>query len=403
MLVDDMSTELPGESPRVLSKRALIYLGIVLIGANLRAPITSLGPVLPDIQASLALNGTAAGLLNSLPLLIFAVLSLVAPKIGRFGVERVLGWSLVAILVGTLVRSCPFPVALWSGTALLSAGIAFGNVLLPGLVKREFPAQAAALIGLYAASMAGFAGVSAGLALPIAHMPGLDWRWSIAASAPLTLAALAAWTPQWTSKRQHHGAATDRPAPGASPWRHAVGWQISAFFALHSLIFYAIVDWFASYAASAGVRGETAGLYLLLYQVVAVAANLGSAPLIRRWPDQTRLGFACGMLLLIGTTGLLLMPHWSWLWLFSAGLGAGVAMVTSLSLFGLRSRDHYHAAQVSGMAQFIGYLGAAMGPLLVGILHDLFRGWTASLLLLMAASVLVIVFGTLAGRDRIIE
>ena len=147
----------------------------------------------------------------------------------------------------------------------------------------------------------------------------------------------------------------------------------------------------------------TAGLYLLVYQVVAVATNLASAPLIRRLPDQTVLGFACGVLLLIGTTGLLLLPQLSWLWLVSAGLGAGIAMVTSLSLFALRTHDHHQAAALSGMAQFIGYAGAAAGPLLVGVLHDLTDGWSAPLLLLVCASALVVIFATLAGRDRFVR
>ncbi|RYE54837.1 MAG: MFS transporter, partial [Hyphomicrobiales bacterium] len=91
------------------------------------------------------------------------------------------------------------------------------------------------------------------------------------------------------------------------------------------------------------------------------------------------------------------------LWLISAGLGAGVAMVTSLSLFALRTRDHHQAGALSGMAQFIGYSGAALGPLLVGILHDATASWTVPLGLMIAASALVTVFATLAGRPHFID
>lgn len=385
------------------SNRTLAYFGIILIGANLRAPITSLGPVLPDIQAALHLSGAGAGVLNALPLLIFALLSLFAPQVGRrHGLERVLGWSLAAILAGTLLRSLVLPGLVWIGTAVLSAGIAFGNVLLPGLVKREFPDRAAGLIACYAAAMAGMAGVAAGLAVPIARMPGLDWRWSIGVWAVMAAAALVMWVPQM-KQPQHRVAPADTVPSYLSPWRHVIGWQVSLFFALHSLVFYALVDWFASYAAASGVSIATAGLYLLVYQVVAVATNLASAPLIRRLPDQTVLGFACGALLLVGTTGLLLLPQFSWLWLVSAGLGAGIAMVTSLSLFALRTHDHHQAAALSGMAQFIGYAGAAAGPLLVGVLHALTHGWSAPLLLLVCASALVVIFATLAGRDRFVR
>lgn len=384
-------------------RRAGLYAGIILIGANLRAPITSVGPVLPDIQAHLGLNGMGAGWLNALPLLIFALLSLVAPQVGqRCGLERVLGAALLAILVGTLARSLALPGALWIGTLLLSIGIAFGNVLLPGLVKRDFPTSASGLIGCYAAAMAAMAGLAAGLAVPIADMPGSNWRWSLGVWALLALGALIVWLPQGRG-RQHHLPAASSVPPRLSPWRHPIGWQVSLFFACHSLVFYGIVDWFASYAASSGIPLATGGFYLLIYQVVAVVTNLAGGPLIRRLRDQTGLGMLCGVLLVIGSAGLLLAPHFSWLWLICAGLGAGIAMVTSLSLFALRTHDHHQAAALSGMAQFIGYVGAAAGPLLIGVLHDLTHAWTAPMLLIVAASLLVTVFATLAGRARFIQ
>lgn len=396
---------MPSSTVSISARRPGLALpsGIILIGANLRAPITSLGPVLPDIQKAAHLGGLAAGLLNALPLFLFAVLSLVAPAIGRkAGLERVLGASIVAILVGTVIRSLSIPAALWLGTALLSAGIAFGNVLLPGLVKRDFPSGAAGLIGLYAAAMAGMAGLAAGAAVPIAQLPHADWRWSIGCWAILSLVTAIVWLPQMRGT-QHHLAAASAGTSFASPWRHPIGWQVSLFFALHSLVFYSVVDWFASYAASSGLSLATAGMYLLVYQVVAVATNLGSASLIRRFRDQRLLGFVCGVLLLVGTAGLLVRPDLSLLWLISAGFGAGIAMVTSLSLFALRTGDHHQAGALSGMAQFVGYAGAAAGPLLVGVLHDATGSWRLPLMLLIAASVLVIVFATLAGRQRTIS
>jgi MFS transporter, CP family, cyanate transporter len=385
------------------SARRGLFLGIILIGANLRAPITSLGPVLADIQRDLGLTATMAGLLNALPLLIFAVLSLAAPAIGRrHGLERILGAAITAILIGTLLRSLTAPGALWVGTVLLSAGIAFGNVLLPALAKRDFPARAATLIGLYAAAMAATAGLSAGLAVPVAHLPGLDWRWAIGGWALLALIALLIWLPRFSDQQHRLATPSSVEARFVSPWRHAIGWQVSLFFACHSLVFYAIVDWFATYAASQQISPTSAGWMLLVYQLVAVGTNLGSASLIRRLRDQTGLGLGCGLLLLAGMIGLLLAPSLSLLWLVLAGLGAGIAMVTSLSLFALRTESHHQAAALSGMAQFVGYAGAAAGPLLVGALHDMADGWHAPFALLIASSALVAVFATLAGRARMI-
>jgi CP family cyanate transporter-like MFS transporter len=381
-----------------------LYIGIILIGANLRAPITSLGPILPDIQAALGLNSSAAGVLNSIPLLVFAILSLVAPWFGRkYGVSRVLGAALLAIAAGTVLRSMPLDRAIWIGTLMLSAGIAFGNVLLPGLVKQEFPKHAPVLIGIYAAAMATVAGIASGLAVPISRLSGLNWRWSIGIWAILALVTLIVWIPQLGTKRQSASPASMLVKPAVSVWRHAISWQVSLFFALHSFVFYSVIDWYSSYAASVGISASRAGTYLLVFQVVAVVTNLGSASLIKRSRNQVALGFTCGLLLLIGSAGLLVAPSWSLLWLISNGLGAGIAMVTSLSLFALRTHHHQQAAELSGMAQFVGYSGAALGPLLFGILHDATSGWVSPLLMLTVCSALVIVFASLAGRRRHIE
>lgn len=384
--------------------KSTLYFAIILIGANLRAPITCVGPLLPEIQSSLHLRGLGAGTLNALPLLIFATLSLVAPATGRrYGMKRVLAVALCGIALGTLGRSLPVHGAIWMGTALLSAGIAFGNVLLPGLVKQEFPTRAAGLIGYYAAAMAGFAGLAAGVAVPVAQRHGSDWRWAAGIWALPAFAALALWLPQTRTDAEQYQTTMPAPVGGRlSPWRHSIGWQVSLFFALHSMVFYSLVDWFPSYAAASGIAPVRAGWYLLVYQGVAIATNLGSAPLIRRSDNQKLLGFACGLLLLIGTSGLLLLPGYSLLWLIAAGLGAGVAMVTSLSLFALRTGDHHQAASLSGMAQFVGYAGAAAGPFLVGVLREIAGNWTYAILLLTVASALVSVFATLAGRRQII-
>ncbi|MEI7297647.1 MFS transporter [Paraburkholderia tropica] len=391
---------------KALSRRRssfLLPLGIVLIGANLRAPITALGPVLDRIQADLALGDATASLLSALPLLIFALLSLVAPAFGRrFGLERSLAIALVAILIGTLIRSCPLSGGLWIGTLLLSCGIAVGNVLLPGLVKRAFPEHATLYIGVYAAAMASAASLAAGLAAPVADLPGSNWRIAIALGAVITAAAILVWLPQL--RRPHHAVASRANTSHAvSPWRHPIGWQVSSFFAFQSFVFYSLITWYAAMSAARGESATASGFDLLLYQVVAVATNLLSAPLIKRTKDQRAIGLVCGASLLAGTIGLGVAAPFPALWLAIAGLGAGFSMTTSLSLFALRTRHHDEAAKLSGMAQFVGYAGAAPGPVLTGMLHGVTGSWTASLAMLVGASALVTVFAVLSGRDRLID
>jgi CP family cyanate transporter-like MFS transporter len=254
--------------------------------------------VLADVQHELGLSDSAGGLLSALPLAVFAIVSLIAPALGRkLGAERALAAALLAILIGTVFRSLPVPAAMWGGTLIISTGIAVANVLLPGLVKRRSPEHAASLIGVYAAAMALFAGLGAGLAVPIAQIPGSNWRVSLGIWSVCAAIALLVWLPQM--RGGEHGvraSASSATVANRSPWRQAIGWQVSAFFAFQSIVFYSIVSWYATIAASRGVSAASAGIDLLLYQIVAIATNLGVAPIIKRTKDQRFIGAVCGLL-----------------------------------------------------------------------------------------------------------
>lgn len=382
----------------------LLLASILLLAATLRAPITSLGPVLLDVQQALGFNASAAGLLHALPLIFFAVISLVAPGLGRtLGIARAIGLALTAISIGTIFRSLPIPGAIWIGTALLSSGIAICNVLLPGYVKQRFGESGPSVIGLYVASMAILAGLATGLSVPISLIPGLDWRWSIGCWAVPALVALLLWLPQLRNRQPSHQVKPSVSSPAKSPWASSKGWQVAAFFALHSVVFYCVVDWYTASTASSGFSPAMAGLLLMIYQVVSTAANIVTGPALRRMADQSWMGLSCGLVMVAGATGLILKPEWSLAWIVLLGLGAGVSMVMSISLFGLRTRTPDQAARLSGMAQFVGYTVAGLGQLAVGMLHMASDSWVGLLGLMLVASVGVMIFAFLAGRKGYVE
>jgi CP family cyanate transporter-like MFS transporter len=265
-----------------------LLLGILLIAANLRAPITSLGPVLSQVQAYFGLSPAACGLLNALPLLIFACASPTAPWLTRrVGLERALLGALGAIAVGCLVRSSGWYDGLWLGTLLIGLGIAVANVLVVPLVKRDFPNRTALCVGLYAATMALMAALASGLAAPLAHWTHYTWKLSLAIWAVLALLALICW---WPHARGSQTQASDRAVvPRTSVWRSSVAWQVSMFMALQTMTFYTLIDWYPAMAASAGIGATQAGAHLFVYQAVAVLANLGSSVAIKRLNDQRLL------------------------------------------------------------------------------------------------------------------
>lgn len=225
--------------------RALLALaGILLVTANLRAPITSVGPLLGDIRESVSLSAGAAGLLTAGPLLAFAGLSPLAPGLARrFGVERVLFGALVLLAAGVLLRSTYLPGVLFAGTLAVGLAIALGNVLLPGLVKRDLPGRTGLVTGLYTATMSSVAALASGVSVPAAG--DIGWRGSLAVwVAPAFVAALL-WVPRLragSSGSSKEGSAS-RPVVCSGLWRSPSAWQVTAFMGLQSVIFYVPITW----------------------------------------------------------------------------------------------------------------------------------------------------------------
>ena len=391
---------------RRLHRPVLLIVGIMLIAANLRAALTSVGPLLEQIQQQLALSATAAGLINSLPLILFAVLSPLTPALAkRIGIERTLGLALALLVCGIALRSLPQDAMLWPGSILIGAAIAFANVVLPTLVKRDFPHRAAAMIAAYAAVMSLVAAIASGLAVPLAALADLGWRFSLLCWGLPALLALLVWLPQL---RRSATPATKEPQPTEpqryrSPWGSALGWQVAMFMGLQSIAFYTIIGWFSAFAASHGTS-RPAG------RIRAVRLPGGR--------DRRQLchggDFAAGARSAGNRAGQFPADLYRRRRIIGATrqftgvadvcrVGAGSSLVLALSFFGLRSQHHHQATLLSGMAQSVGYLLAALGPTLFGLLHDLTDGWRWPLIVLLCLTVLQMLFGALAGRSRVIS
>ena len=386
---------------------ALALVGVLLIAANLRAPVTVVGPVADDVAADLALTATQVSLLVSLPLLCFGVFALVAPRLlTRWGVEATSVLALTALAAGIVGRSLPWPGALWVGTVLVGAGVATLNVALPALVKRDFPHRVGQVTGAYSATQSAFAAVAAVVAVPLAGTQPQGWRVAFGVWAGLTLVALAVMTWRWRTARPATPPAevVTRRGSHRSPWRSALGWQVACYMGLQSTFFYAVVTWWPSVEAEAGFTPAAAGAHQGLLQVMGIAASLLAGRVI----DRTRAGGQSGLVVLfsgmsaVAVVGELLAPGWWPLWIVLLGLGTAASFVTALSFSGLRTVDHAQAAALSGMAQALGYGLAALGPVLLGGLHDATASWTVPLVVLLVLKVPEIAAGALAGRRRVI-
>lgn len=386
----------------VLRRSGFFLFLLLLTAANLRTPITAVGPVLENIRLTFGLSASAAGVINFLPLLMFATLAPPAAWFGnRFGLERSLWGALLLIALGSILRISGSESALWAGTIILSSGIAAANVLLPPLIKRDFTEHTARYVGLYAMTMAITASIASGVVVPLAELSSAGWRLSLAVWLVPAIVALLAWLP-YLKKPAPQTKNSANSTSTRSPWRAALGWQVSLFMACQSLVFYTLIGWFTPFAQDSGISQLEAGGMLFVYQIVAIVSNLACMSALKKLHDQRAIGFLASLSIFVAVAGLLMAPNYALLWLILAGLGAGASMVICLSLFNLRTHDHLQASKLSGMAQCVGYGLAALGPLCFGLLHDVGGNWQWPLMLLLVIAGLQMIVATLAGRARFI-
>lgn len=388
---------------RARSARPVVSVGLVvaicLVAANLRTTLTGVGALLPEIERGSGLSSSWGGLLSTLPLLTFAATSpLVARASHRWGSARLLVASLGVLAVGTVVRSLPSVVFLFTGTVILSAAIAFGNVLLPALIRRSVPAhRIQGVSALYVTVMGLMAAVSSGVSAPLAHTVPGSWRTALAWGVAFTVAAFLAWLPRMRGdKPQASTGGTHSPVP----WRSRLAWQVTFFMGLQSLAFYTAVAWLPSILIDRGTSSTTAGWMLFYYQVVSLASSSLLPLLTRGRHDQRWTAAGASVLVAGGFTVLVAAPALTVLACTLLGLGGGACLVLALTVQSQRAGSSGEAAALAGMAQSIGYLVAAAGPLLLGILHDTTHSWTLPLSVLAVLGIATAVAGHGAGQDR---
>ncbi len=375
----------------------LLVVGFLLIAANMRAALTSVGPLLETIRRDIGLTAGEAGFIGTLPLLTFSVVSPQVPRLARrFGIDRMLWLAMVALATGIVLRSLPVPGLLWAGTVLLGAAIAVANVLLPSMIKRDFPDHIGAVTGVYTAVIGVVASTAAGVAVPLAGVLPGGWRASLGCWAGFALIALAAWSPQLRRAGREPEVAAVRPR---APWRSPLAWEVSAFMALSACGFYTMLAWFPSIVVSTGASEEYAGWMLFVYQIVGVAMSIVVPLVLTRLPDQRPVAAGGALLAMSGYLGLLVAPGAAAVWAVLTGTGAGTLFFLALAFFSLRAADPRSSASLSGMGQSLGYLFAAVGPVAIGALHDATGGWRTPLAVLAGLAAVHTVVGLRAGRD----
>ena len=381
-----------------------LLFGVLLLASNLRLPITSIGPVIQNIGADWQLGSSALGLLTTLPLLAFALISPLTPPLAqRFGLNRTLAGCLVLIILGFTGRLLPSLPMLYIGTALIGAGIAIGNVLLPSLVKVHFPEKIALITSVYAFTMGLAAAAGSALVIPLMQVFAWTWAQALFAFVGLTIVSLLVWLPQLKQQAVHTAVTNQTVKPTEKPvWRYGLAWEVAAFLGMNSLIFYSIITWLPSMLQAAGYSASAAGSIHGLLQLFSALPGFVIVPLMARFQDQVIPATLVGLCTLLGLLGLNLWPEAAHEWAAMIGFGSGGTIILGLMFVGLRTHTPERAAALSGMAQSLGYLLAAVAPPLLGLLQQAQHHWHSVLWILSAAAIIVLINGLLSGRNRYI-
>ncbi len=387
------------DRPTTQPSQILLIIGIVFIAINLRPALASVGPLIDDIRDATGLSNFMLGMLTTLPLIAFAVVSVFAPLFTkRFGIGGTLFGSLALLTVGILIRSVPTILTLYLGTLMLGLAIAFGNVLLPSLTKRNFSSHSGLVTGLYSSFMGLGAALSAGLSVPLAHQLNLGWRGSLGIWAGLALLALLVWLPQLTGlqksiNKNNFLAAMKRTG------KSITAWQVALFMGFQSMTFYVVLAWLPAVLMSRGLTADAAGWQLSLSQITGILGTMLVPYLAGKSNDQRLLVVLLIVVEVIALLGLMLMPtQLTWLWVSVIGFVLGGSFGLSLLFIVLRSADTEGATELSGMVQSVGYLIAAMGPVLFGSLFDLTGDWFYPFVLLLVAAGFKLITGWGAGK-----
>ena len=379
----------------------LLIVGIILIAANLRPFITGVGPLIDVIKTSTGMSNALAGTLTTIPLLGFAIFSPLAPWIARkLGIEMTLAMSLLVLTIGILIRSLHSSVWLFLGMILGGIGIAMGNVLLPGLIKRDFSERVGMVTGIYSVSMFIFAALASGISVPLSKVGNWGWQGSLAIWGILSVLTLILWLPQL--KREHKPGKQQRSQ--VNLWGSGLAWSVTILMGMQSLLFYASIAWLSDLLQDHGLSATSAGWMLSLMQFVGMPTSFIVPILAGKFTSQRGFIVIISLLFFVGYLGLILAGSvMVWLWIVMIGIAGGAAVSLALTLFGLRTRRAEEAASLSGMAQSIGYLLSALGPVLFGVLHDITHGWTSPLVFLLIMTALLFIFGLRAGSPQFIQ
>ncbi|RQX11281.1 MFS transporter [Micromonospora ureilytica] len=389
--------------------RTAALLGIVLVAFTLRQAVATISPILGDIRVDIPISNIGVGLLGTLPPILLAASGFIAPRVARgFGLDGGIVLALLLMTLGHLVRAfAPGFAVLLVGSVVALAGTGIGNVLLPPIVRRYFPDRVALLTAVYVCVVGVGTAVPAAVAAPVAEQVG--WRFLLGVWSVTSVVALVPWLviiARERRQRRSDAVAVESPPPALVTrlWRSRVALSITVVFSTSTILTYAAFAWLPEILGDiAGSTPTEAGVLLAVTGIISVPGAFIAPLLVERLRNVGWLIAAGVASFLFGYLGLLLAPATlTLLWVLLIGSGS-ILFPVCLVLINVRTRTHGGTVALSGFAQGVAYALGALGPLLVGLLHDVSGGWTLPLLFLLAVTLVAAIPAITLARPAFVE
>ncbi|MEU4530012.1 MFS transporter [Micromonospora ureilytica] len=389
--------------------RTAALLGIVLVAFTLRQAVAPISPILGDIRVDIPISNIGVGLLGTLPPILLAASGFIAPRVARgFGLDGGIVLALLLMTLGHLVRAfAPGFAVLLVGSVVALAGTGIGNVLLPPIVRRYFPDRVALLTAVYVCVVGVGTAVPAAVAAPVAEQVG--WRFLLGTWSVTSVVALVPWLviiARERRQRRSDAVAVESPPSALVTrlWRSRAALSITVVFSTSTICTYAAFAWLPEILGDiAGSTPTEAGVLLAVTGIISVPGAFIAPLLVARLRNVGWLIAAGVASFVFGYLGLLLAPATlTLLWVLLIGSGS-ILFPVCLVLINARTRTPGGTVALSGFAQGVAYALGALGPLLVGLLHDVSGGWTLPLLFLLAVTLVATIPAITLARPAFVE
>lgn len=385
--------------------QVVLFVGVIIAAFNLRPAITSVGPLLGFIRDDIGFPNWGIAFLTSMPLIAFAIMSPLAPKLAhRTSNEFALLTGLFILMVGISLRSVSIVLFLFTGTLLIGFGIAVINVLLPGVIKGNFPTKVAIMTSLYTTSMSLFATIGSAVSIPVAEGVGFGWQIALLIWIIPAIIGFVLWGIIVKKKgfKQNEQSFYQEGKQQPKIWQDHFAWMIALFMGFQSALFYIMISWLPEMLINQGMSAVNAGFMLSLFQVIGIPVSFMMPMIAMRFVNQSKIVLIVNGIFILGIIGFLVETNiaLTMIAVLLAGIGSSANFALSLLFLSIRAPNAEAASQLSGMAQSIGYIIAAFGPIVIGYIFDVTNNWSDAMYVVLLILLVVSFFGFKAGKNK---